>query len=71
MVVNPQPEPDLNVLAKKYKNLGRVPISGKESVIDTQAWLRFCERFLESLGLTDNRKRLLASWLLKDEASIW
>ena len=67
----PQPGSDIEALLKRYRNVGGVPFSGYESIIQTHAWMRSDERIFEGFKLRDDQKRLLASWALKDEALIW
>ena len=70
-VVFPQPEFDIEVLLKRFQNLGGSPFLGKESIMETQAWIRSAEKIFEGLKLRDDQKRLLASWALKEEALFW
>ena len=68
----PPPQPfDLDKVAKKFKNLGGVPFKGTETVTQAQAWLRNREKIFGGLELEDQRKRLVASWLLQEEAQNW
>ena len=64
-------EPDIEALLIKFRNLGGVPFSGNESIIQTQAWMSSVKRIFERIRLRDDQKRLLASWALKDEALFW
>ena len=67
-VVLPQPESDIEVLFKRFRNLGGSPFLGKESIMETQAWIHSVEKIFEGLKLRGDQKRLLASWALKEEA---
>ena len=63
-------EPDIDALLIKYRNMGGVPFSGNESIIQTQAWMSSVERIFECIQLRDDQKILVASWALKEEALI-
>merc|ERR1712080_780696 len=39
--------------------------------METQAWIRSAEKIFEGLKLRDDQKRLLASWIPKEEALFW
>ena len=46
-VVLPRPGSEIEALLKRYRNLGGVPFSGNESIIQTQAWMRSVDRILK------------------------
>jgi len=50
-------EPDIEAQLIKYRNLGGVPFSGNESIIQTQAWMRAAEKIFEGSKLRDDQKR--------------
>ena len=64
-------EPNLEALFKRYRKLGGAQFSGNESIIQTQAWMSSVERIFEHIQLRDDQKRLVASWVLKEEALTW
>merc|ERR1712080_268201 len=39
--------------------------------METQAWIRSAEKIFEGLKVSDDQKRLLASWALKEESLFW
>ena len=71
VAMNEQPELDLDVLCKKYKNLGGQQFFGIEPIIKAQAWLRSCTRICKGFKRNNDQKRYLASWQLQNEALAW
>ena len=59
-----QSQPNLVDLYRSFSKLGGKPFTGKETVIEAQAWIRSCERIFKGLKLEDDQMRLLASWQL-------
>ena len=59
------PESDIEVLFRRFQNLGGSPFLGMESIMETQAWIRSAEKIFEGSKLRDDQKRLLASWASK------
>ena len=66
-----QPPHDLSVIYKKNTNLEGQTFQGNESVVESYAWIRTCERIFKGLQLVDDQKRYMASGLLKSEALVW
>ena len=58
-------------ICKDFATLGGKTFKGTESITEVQDWLYFCERIFLSLKLTDEQKRLLASWQLEGAAAAW
>lgn len=66
-----QQQPNLADLYKNFLRLGGKPFTGKETIVEAQAWIRSCEKIFRGLKLQDDQKRLIASWQLQREALAW
>ena len=62
---------DFPKLCKDFRGLGGKPYLGTESFVETQTWIRVCDRIFRDLGLVGNVRRLIASRHLEGEALSW
>ena len=60
-VMPTQYQPNLADLYKSFSRLGGRPFTGKESIIEAQAWIRSCEKIFKGFKLQDDQMRLIAS----------
>ena len=65
------PAIDFPKICQDFRNLGGTPYLGTETLLETQTWVRVCERIFHDLGLEGNVRRLIASRHLKGEALCW
>ena len=66
-----QNQPNLADLYKNFSRLGGKPFTGKETIMEAQAWIRSCEKIFKGLKLQDDQMRLIATWQLQGEALAW
>lgn len=59
---------DFPKICQDFRNLGGTPYLGTETLLETQAWIRVCERIFHGLGLEGNVRWLIASRHLTGEA---
>ena len=65
------PAIDFPKLCKDFHNLGGVSYLGTESFVETQTWIRVCDRIFSDLGRDGDIRRLIASRHLRGKALYW
>ena len=69
--VLPPPAVDFSKLCKDFRNLGGKPYLGTESFVETQTWIRVCDRIFRDMDLDGNMRRRIASRNLEGKALGW
>ena len=65
------PQVDFAKTCKDFKAMGGKNFQGTETFVEARNWLKETEDLFAIFGLDDQRKILLAVWLMKDEAAYW
>ena len=65
------PQADFAKTCKDFKAMGGKNFQGTETFVEARNWLKETEDLFAIFGLDDQRKILLAVWLMKDEAAYW
>ena len=65
------PPVEFTKICKDFKAMGGKNFLGTETFVEARNWLKETEDLFAIFGLDDQRKILLAVWLMKDEAAYW